>query len=279
MNTTVADCCITLINLDHSLDSDLWVKIHGNTFMKNIYMSGMVHMYISTNTKVRNGTFNICHNPITPGYFEFADTINRSCKAFNSPVHMVVLPKDHITDKIIKEGSPILFDHLFSHNDIYRDHLASTQHPSPTAMTTQVLGFLGLGNMSIKEAKGYIIHLKAISKRQVKFKESMEEKCAKKRMAEIEGGESSKKKLKTDATGMPSLQAFDSILAAGIVRAKKEIASKKKSMKGKGKATPLVKGKEEFPMIKDLEKAEMALDELMGDDELANYAADNGYLI
>ncbi len=49
----------------------------------------------------------------------------------------------------------------------------------------------------------------------------MEEKHAKKRMAEIEGGESLSKKLKTDAMGMPSLQAFDSILAAGIVREKK----------------------------------------------------------
>ncbi len=50
-------------------------------------------------------------------------------------------------------------------------------------------------------------------------------------------------------------------------------------MKSKGKATPSAKGEEEFPMIKDLEKVETALDKLMGDNELVNYAADDSYLI
>ncbi|SJK97346.1 uncharacterized protein ARMOST_00598 [Armillaria ostoyae] len=149
-----ADTCLNILGLD-SYGTGLWMVNNCEDNQKFLTNSKSIHMCLLLSEHVHKGTFDICHDPIPTIYFPLARIFNNSCVTFNVPYHMVWLPTDRVTSKVVIKRKLVKFEHLFSDNDEYvkkiRGGIKAIDDTKFQSITTYLFKELGLGTMFIPD--------------------------------------------------------------------------------------------------------------------------------
>ncbi|KAK0431511.1 hypothetical protein EV421DRAFT_1911771 [Armillaria borealis] len=116
--TPLPDTRLNILGLD-SYGTGLWTVNDREDNQKFLTNSKSIHMCLLLSERIRKGTFDICRDPIPTIYFPLARIFNNSCVTFDVPYRMVWLPTDRIASKVVIEGEPVKFEHLFSDDDEY----------------------------------------------------------------------------------------------------------------------------------------------------------------
>ncbi len=210
-----ANTRLTILGLD-SYSTGLWMVNDHEENQKFLTNSESIHMCLLLSECIRKGTFNICHDPIPAIYFPLAHIFNNSCISFDVPYHMVWLPTNRIASKVVIEEKPVKVEHLFSDDDKYakkiRGGIEAIDDTKFQNITTYLFKELGLGTMSIPDAKIYIHQLRQAGKCQARFEESWQAQQAHKHFREATGGDdkaSSSKPKKQKTQAEPTIKGFD----------------------------------------------------------------------
>ncbi|KAK0198030.1 hypothetical protein F5146DRAFT_1130979 [Armillaria mellea] len=210
-----ANTCLNILGLD-SYGTGLWTVNDREENQKFLTNSESIHMCLLLSEHVCKGTFDICRDPIPAIYFPLACIFNNSCISFDIPYRMVWLPTDRVASKVVMEGEPAKFEHLFSDDNEYakkiRGGIKDVDDMKFQSITMYLFKELSLGTMSLPDMRIYIHQLRQAGKLQAKFEESWQARQAHKHFREAMGSNnkasrSKPKKQKTQAE--PSIKGFD----------------------------------------------------------------------